>query len=190
MTLILGARCIDGVVLIGDRRVTQTLSSGPRYVYEDKITGEIDGILTGFAGDQGAFEVFRTKLRVYVTTKIREDEKNVGHALDQLKLKISEIQYDFYSKYQQRPYRVLMGASSKYFASQKSSLYLYETDGRCFPQNETLPVAIGSGSSHILYFLKRYWNPNKTTMNEFAQLGDFLIRYVSDDKITSIMVWD
>jgi 20S proteasome alpha/beta subunit len=187
MTLLMGARCVDGVVLIGDRRLTQTLSSGTHYVYDDKITGEIDGILTGFAGDYGAFEVFRTKLKDYVTTVRNDpDKKNTGPSFDQFKLKVSEIQHEFYNKYQQHQYRVLMGVSSKYFTNKKSSLYLYESDGRCFPQNETLPIAIGSGSPHVLYFLKRYWNPKKTTMKDFAQLADFLIRYVNNTRIALV----
>lgn len=190
MTLLMGARCVDGVILAGDRKMTQTLSSGIHYLYDDKITGEIDGILTGFAGDAGAFEVFRTTLRDYVMNNRNEhveksshDKENTGPSFDRFKLKISQIQHDFYCKYHQRPYRVLMGASSKYFTSKKSSLYLYESDGRCFPQNETLPIAIGSGSPHVLYFLKRYWNPKKTTMKDFAQLADFLIRYVNNTRI-------
>jgi 20S proteasome alpha/beta subunit len=152
MTLLIGARCVDGVVLIGDRKVTQTLSSGIHYVYDDKITGEIDGILTGFAGDGGAFEVFRTTLRDYVTSTRNEIKKSRHYkktdpTFDQFKLKVSQIQHDFYTKYQQRQYRVLMGVSSNYFASKKSSVYLYERDGRCFPQNEH--ITIGSVKSML-----------------------------------------
>jgi hypothetical protein len=36
-TLILGARCVDGVVLIGDRKMTQTDSSGVHDVYDDDV---------------------------------------------------------------------------------------------------------------------------------------------------------
>ncbi len=168
---------MDGVVLMGDRKLIQADSSGMHEAYADKITGEIDGILTGFSGDAGAFEVFRSTLRDYVTTTRNEQitknprlaKKNIGPSFDQFKLRISQIQSEFYSKYQKFQYRVLMGVSGKYFVNKKSSLYFYETDGRCFPQNET--KAIGSGSSHVFYFLKRYWNPNKTTMKEICTIG-------------------
>jgi hypothetical protein len=39
MTLIMGARCIDGVVLVADRKINSLEESEP--VYGDKITGEI-----------------------------------------------------------------------------------------------------------------------------------------------------
>ena len=76
--------------------------------YADKITGEIDGILTGFSGDAGAFEVFRSTLRDYVTTTRNEQitknprlaKKNIGPSFDQFKLRVSQIQSEFYSKYQ------------------------------------------------------------------------------------------
>ena len=122
-TLILGARCVDGVVLMGDRKMTQTDSSGMHDAYDDKITGEIDGILTGFSGDAGAFEVFRSTLKDYVTItrneQIRKNprlaKKNIGPTFDQFKLKVSQIQSEFYSKYQKFQYRVLMGVSGKVF---------------------------------------------------------------------------
>ena len=72
-----------------------------------------------------------------------------------------------------------MGVSSKYSENNKSLLYYFEPDGRIFPQSE--PKAIGSGSTYAYYFLKRYWQDNKTTMKQFAQLGDFY-RYVSHDE--------
>lgn len=73
-----------------------------------------------------------------------------------------------------------MAISSQYFAHGGSSLYL-EPDGRCSPITE--PKAIGSGSSYASYFLGRYWHPNDTTMEQFVQLSDFIIRYVSDREL-------
>jgi 20S proteasome alpha/beta subunit len=195
MTLILAARCLDGIVLVGDRKMTRTDASGIHDAYGDKITGEIDGILTAFSGDVGTFQVFVNTLRDYVTTTRDEQIKsfldnplmgrrreNFGPGFEQVKLRVSQLQSEFNNRYQKYPYKVLMGVSSQYFASKKSSLYYFEADGRIFPLSE--PKAIGSGSSHISYYLKRYWEHDKTTMKDFAQLGDFLIRYVSHDKIT------
>ncbi len=115
MTLLMGTRCVDGVILANDRKMTQTLSSGIHYLYDDKITGEIDGILTGFAGDAGAFEVFRTTLRDYVMNNRNEhaeksshNKENTGASFDRFKLKISQIQHEFYCKYQQHQYRVFL----------------------------------------------------------------------------------
>jgi 20S proteasome alpha/beta subunit len=190
MTLILGARCRDGVVLVGDRKMTQTDTGGIHNAYDDKITGEIDGILTAFSGDAGTFQVFVNTLRDYVTTTRDEQIKNLigiyrakfGPSFEQLKLRVSELQSEFNKKYEKYPYKVLMGVSSQYFPDRKSLLYHFYADGRFFSLSK--PIAIGSGSSHVYYFLERYWDYDKTTMQDFAQLSDFLIRYVSHDKIT------
>jgi 20S proteasome alpha/beta subunit len=66
MTLIMGARCKDGVVLVADRKLTYPDRS--QVNYGDKITGEIVGVLTAFSGDQGTFELFTNRVRNYVKT--------------------------------------------------------------------------------------------------------------------------
>jgi 20S proteasome alpha/beta subunit len=181
MTLILGSRCIDGVVIIADRKFTLSRTVGIQYRYGDKITGDLKGILTAFSGDMSTFQLFTRTLRVYANNTKAEKKEQLGQTLDEAMLKISEIQNNFYHKYEKHQYRVLMGVASCFFPNHISSLYYFESDGRCFPLME--PKAIGSGSVYADYFLKRYWQDNKTTMKQFAQLGDFIIRYVSHDEL-------
>lgn len=175
MTLILAARCTDGVVIAADTKFTGIGTHGIHYSYNNKITGELEGMLTAFAGDIGTFQLFATALREYVIS-FKRDQKP-GPSLDQLILRISEIQGSFYSKYEKYKCKIFMGVSSKFITNKMSSLYYFDFDGRCFPL--TQPKAIGSGSQYALYFLKRYWQQNQTTMEQFAQLSDFIIRYVS-----------
>jgi hypothetical protein len=42
-----------------------------------------------------------------------------------------------------------MGVASKYSSENQSTLYYYETDGRCIPSSE--PMAIGSGAPYATY---------------------------------------
>jgi hypothetical protein len=141
------------------------------------------------------FQVFISTLRDYITTLRNEQIRNFmadplmrltgiafGPTFEQVKLRISQLQSELNKKYERYPYKALMGVSSKYFEDRRSSLYYFEADGRF--TTPFGPKAIGSGSSHASYFLKRYWNQDITTMNEFAQLGDFLIRYISHPQIT------
>jgi 20S proteasome alpha/beta subunit len=106
--------------------------------------------------------------------------RNIGPSFEQVKLKVSQLLNEFYTRNKEFKYNVLMGVSSKHSKSNKSLLYYFESDGRIFPQSE--PKAIGTGSTYAYYFLKRYWQDNKTTMKQFTQLGDFIIRYVSHDE--------
>lgn len=63
-----------------------------------------------------------------------------------------------------------------------SVLSYFFFDGRSVPITEFR--TIGSGSQYASYFLKRYWRPNQTTMLQFAQLCDFIIRHISHARIT------
>lgn len=71
-----------------------------------------------------------------------------------------------------------MGLSSK-FCDKKSILYYFYQDGGYIPV-ETY-IAVGTGEFFASYYLKRYWQKN-ITMREFAQLGDFIIRLVGNEK--------
>ena len=61
------SRCTDGVVLIADTKIT--VDGGARYEYEDKLTGEIRGVITGFSGDKEPFTEFRMRLRAHRTER-------------------------------------------------------------------------------------------------------------------------
>jgi 20S proteasome alpha/beta subunit len=76
MTLIMGASCKDGVFLIADKKFTYSDGSQPDY--GNKITGEIGGMLTAFSGDRGTFELFRNRLRDYVRTSEKNDERSTS----------------------------------------------------------------------------------------------------------------
>jgi len=192
MTLILGAKCVDGVVMVGDRKFSVTDVHGTQYIYGDKILGELNGVLTGFSGDLGAFQVFTRTLKIYVSVKREEDIKRamaeplrapiIGPTIDQVMLKISQIQKEFHDKYSKNRYNVLIGISGSYFPDRISVLYHFYSDGRSIPITES--KTIGSGSQYASYFLKRYWRSNQTTMLQFAQLCDFIIRYVSHTRVT------
>jgi 20S proteasome alpha/beta subunit len=192
MTLILGAKCVDGIAMVGDRKFTVTDVYGTHYVYANKILGELDGVLTGFSGDLGAFQVFTRSIKNYVSARRNEDIKRVmaeplraphiGPTIDQVMLKITQLQKELYDKYSKNRYTVLIGISGSYFRDKISALYFFHSDGRSIPITET--KTIGSGSQYASYFLKRYWRSDQTTMLQFAQLCDFIIRYVGHATVT------
>jgi 20S proteasome alpha/beta subunit len=60
MTYILGANCTDGVVLVGDRKIT--LDNGAAHEFEDKLFVLTPWMVVGSSGISGLFEKFREKL--------------------------------------------------------------------------------------------------------------------------------
>jgi len=161
MTLVFGARCVDGVVLAADRKLSKISEiRGIQYQYGDKITGELAGVLTAFGGDLGAFQVFAMMIRDYVSTARRERIEELfrqpfipgrrfdgsGPTIDQMKIKVSEIQDDFFKRNNKYRCRILMGISSIHSRNGLSNLFLFEQDGRCTPITE--PTAIGTGTQN------------------------------------------
>ncbi len=67
MTYILGSKCTDGVVLVGDRKVTE--EGGTDFFWEDKIFMDISPIIVGSSGVLGLFEKFRRRIANYISTQ-------------------------------------------------------------------------------------------------------------------------
>jgi 20S proteasome alpha/beta subunit len=82
LTYALGVRCINGVVLIADRKLT--INSGTSSEFIDKIHGDIRGVLWANAGASGTFELFRCYIRDFVQT-------NQNITVDRFVTKLSEI---------------------------------------------------------------------------------------------------
>jgi len=70
MTYIMGARCVDGVVLVGDTKVT--VDEGSDYVYEKKITFPLSEVVMGAAGIGGLYKDFQNR----VVSAVLQMEKN------------------------------------------------------------------------------------------------------------------
>lgn len=181
--------------LAADTKFVIKYDSGERSRYDHKITGGFNGIRIGSTGDWGVFNTFTMTIqRLVNSTRASNQERFLSQRLPGLRMeptfwpefeevlvKISEIQNQFYHKYENNRFRILMGIASSFFKNGQSTLYYFETDGRYTPRVE--PVAIGSGGPYATYFLNRYWNLNQTTMEEFAQLSDFVIRHVSSPSL-------
>jgi 20S proteasome alpha/beta subunit len=63
MTLILGSKCADGVVLIADKKVL--LNGGIDIDYRDKLFAILDYVVFGSSGSTDNFELFRGYVMEY-----------------------------------------------------------------------------------------------------------------------------
>ncbi len=68
MTYILGAKCSDGVVLVGDTKVT--IEEGADFAYSKKIANPLTTVVMGSAGIGGLYKEFQNR----ILTKIFEIE--------------------------------------------------------------------------------------------------------------------
>jgi 20S proteasome alpha/beta subunit len=173
MTYALGVTCENGIILAADTRFT--VDCGTDYEYGHKITGEVRGVLTGFAGNREPFEDFRMHLREYAV-KLYEEKKEAVR-LDELSLRIKDIMRvldNHYGKFYK--FDVLAGVSTNDGAKLR---YFYQ-DGR--PEIVDKYKAIGNGAPYGLIYLKTHWRKD-IIMDEAADLAYFIIRYIERFKL-------
>jgi Proteasome subunit len=99
--------------------------------------------------------------------------------LDQALWELHQIKQDLFAKSHGLRFDLLTSVSSMFFDDKKSVLYYFDVDGGYIPENRY--KAIGEGEAYASYYLKRYYEDNMT-MKKFASLGDFIIRYIDNEK--------
>jgi hypothetical protein len=60
LTVIIGARCSDGVVLVADKQLTDIFGKPPEF--RDKLSGDIGHFLVGYTGLEEIFHIFRKSI--------------------------------------------------------------------------------------------------------------------------------
>jgi len=167
MTYILGSRCIDGVVLIGDRKIT--IESGADADYEDKLFQDFTPLIIGSSGVQALFDKFRERIQRYVSTT---DDINIDGMIDAIERITNEINSRYASVLQGQTFDVLVGLKVK---QSPSVLQYIQPIGIA----ETIRKykAIGHGEPYGSIFLKKLWRKDMT-MEQAAEVGYFVIRYI------------
>jgi 20S proteasome alpha/beta subunit len=169
MTYILGSKCPDGVVLVGDRKIT--LEGGAAHEYEDKLFIVAPWMVVGSSGVSGLFEKFRDRLTEYIMSPNYEPTFNI------LTIKIESITRDLNTTYrdvlQGEVFDVLLGVKGTAF----TVLQYVHPFG--FAEGVRRCKAIGHGAPYGSFFLKQWWRADMT-MLDVAELGLFIIKYIED----------
>ncbi len=192
MTYVIAARCKDGVVIVGDRKVTGGVSIDP---YEEKIrkTPPFNDAIFAAAGLGGLFEEFLEELPKRVMFRfnaIEIENKNrpegvklffsfndfkheVVDLLKEMKRIYSEVHSDGYPSLQ-----VFFAVKNN--EKGKSVLY-YIDDENCLPAEvkEIIPI----GESNLGEIFRKSWKKDMT-MLETAKLGAFIIKYIELEKLS------
>lgn len=81
MTLVLGGRCNDGVVIVTDMKIISRASGSPVFLrYETKISGVFSNIIFGYAGDVDTYDVY---LNYAIGDSVRKrDDRNDAYTND------------------------------------------------------------------------------------------------------------
>jgi 20S proteasome alpha/beta subunit len=150
MTYILGSRCKDGVVLIGDRKVT----GGTDVNYEDKLFMDIHPMVIGSSGVLGLFEKFRYRLRRYIAGHPNVD---ISDFIAEIENITRELNQSYKDVLQGQVFDVLIGIKTQDIGA----LLQY-----ILPIGFAEPIrkyrAIGHGEPYGSIFLKQLWRPDMT----------------------------
>ena len=169
MTYILGSMCSDGVVLVGDRKIT--LGDGTTHEYEDKLFMDTPWMVVGSSGTLGLFEKFREMLTAYISSP-----KYDGN-IPALTIRIENITRELNESYREvlggQVFDVLIGIKTNINAILRHILPFG------FAEGVRKYKVIGHGEPYGSFFLKRWWRRDMN-MLEVAELGLFIIRYIQE----------
>lgn len=166
MTFILGSKCSDGVVLIGDRKITT--ADGSYEGYGDKIFQNIDGVVWGAAGALNYFNSFKERVRVEIED--RGGAIPARHFLPLIEKVHGQLIQTFQGYFINR-FQILIAPRT----GADTALYLVEgIGGHSLIEKYQ---AIGSGSPYGELFLKKLWKP-EWGMKQVAELGCFIIQMI------------
>lgn len=191
MTYILGARCKDGVVLVGDTKVT--IDGGSDSSYGKKITTPFpNAVVMGAAGAGGFYKDFQNR----IIKEVFETEINKGKQCFELtriegfSILIGKVLKDM-NEYYVRERNIFLNNLQILCATRindsKSQLHLFNPLG--FPEPITQYKPIGHGASYGKLFLKNIWK-SSMGMEQTAKLGLFVIKCIQDLNLDTKVGYD
>jgi|SRR3989344_9186331 len=186
MTLIIGARCKDGVVFIADKKAVE----GTEITSQKKISILPLGIVVAGAGTMEMTDKFNERVPF-----ILEERRQLN--FEEIQKKDSSITLEN-TPYYFRPYEFLEDCEGLIFnlhekyklpteiligAKVDGIAELHALDTNDFTDSKRRTYkSIGSGSPYANFLLKKMWDKN-LTIEEMAKIGKFIVRYVAQSKL-------
>lgn len=169
MTYILGARCADGVVLVGDQKILR----GNIPSYKEKLLRILPTVIIGGAGTSGLIERFSDEIKLQVDNQKITNDAQLLQFVEDRSLQISQT-------YTPRVggLEILIGLRA---GTNNSQLFNIITQ-RGFAEPVKECIAIGSGEPYGSLLLQKLWHKDMS-MIEFAKIGYLLIKYIIDLKL-------
>jgi 20S proteasome alpha/beta subunit len=174
VTCIIAIKCIDGVVLAGDRKVLR----GSECSLEKKLRELFPDFIIGESGLSGAMDKFIHETESYLNSG-EASKKDYWSFI----LKLEDIADSLYKRYSPRfgeneyAFDVLFGC--KPVQNQTQIFHMY-CNG--FAQEVKTFDIIGHGQDHVLPFIKAM-HSDKSTMKDMAKVAAFSLKLVDEANI-------
>jgi 20S proteasome alpha/beta subunit len=177
LTYIIGAQCQDGIVLIGDTKIS--IGGGTDYSFAKKIINPSQGVVVGSSGSSGLYRTFQSRLILGIQEIAKEKGDDNVNWDEELVLLAERIIHDIADSYgTETTARNLDALIVIRTALEPELIHL---TGRGYPEPITDYWAVGHGEPYGSVLLKTLWNKHKPMkMSDFAKIGCTAIRYVQD----------
>ena len=180
MTCIIGVKCADGILIVGDRRVLR----GTEYSDEPKILQPFHNFVVGASGVSGLMDKFLYEMDFFLRSPEAKDLdwRSFGYALE-------DIASNLFARYRARLevdetveigayyFDVLFGC--KPFETEAKLYHLYRNG---FSQEVKRFDIIGHGQPHALPFIKALYKESRT-MNEMVKVAGFTLKLIDEARI-------
>jgi 20S proteasome alpha/beta subunit len=178
MTYILGAKCCDGVVLVGDTKIT--IEEGTRFTYGKKLFKPLRSGVMGASGISGFYSSFQNRMTIHV----REEENQHVNLNDHERLKTlaENVIREMHGLYEQDRYLLINNFNVLMALRVFDVVELTNFTGYGIPEPVNSIKVIGHGESYGALFIDKMWNP-KMSMMQTAKMALFIIKLIQDTKI-------
>lgn len=193
MTYILGARCKDGVVLVGDTKVT--VDGGADYAYEKKITFPVYNVVMGSAGIGGLYKEFQNRVLTAIVQMEKERLSNEEEGFPfittdaEFSVLLSNVIREMHFQYGNDSHIIDSNLMILCASRISPSVQLTTVTGYGFPEPVNGIRAIGHGEPYASLFQKKLWKKDMT-MEQTAKLGLFIIKFIEEMKLDSTVGYD
>jgi 20S proteasome alpha/beta subunit len=171
MTYILGARCTDGVVLVGDRKITFREYSD--IDYKPKLYSYYYPIVVGSSGSAFLFDEFRKD--ALILAQKYKDAVDINDYMAAIRDKVRDYHRLYKSSLNPWDFEVLFAAQTM----DRGAILKHIYNPDALIEDITSYRMIGSDNGRIVSstLLKALW-PYKMNMRKAAELGYFIIKYI------------
>lgn len=185
MTLVIGARCKDGIVLIGDRKVLR----GTSYDYTDKIQQVLPEVVVGAAGTTAYFDKFKRQilLQAQIAKQNQEDpEQPAFNTIEDFIIVCERLIKFFREEYDLHNKRELEIIIAVHQPSMETGIYIPSLHGidniECVDEEVKKYLCIGNGQLVAEPFMRILWN-QQMTMKETAVISALIMKIIDEHKL-------
>jgi 20S proteasome alpha/beta subunit len=182
LTLVLGSKCKDGIVLVADSKVLR----GADWEHQSKIDGDLlGGVVVGAAGTTAFFDKFKRHI-VYQTEQLRAQKEdgqapydNIEHFLVGCERILRTYKEEYELEENQTPIELLIAIN---IGDGKPSLHHLNTTEQVTEEEIHKYLPIGHGEPYSAFFLKKLWN-KELTMSQTAVLFCAIIEVIDKNRL-------